>query len=197
MERMRGHPDAEGISIKSMFGLPHWFTFHAWNLVVICDAIMKYVLYSTDTFGQYNTRRGILSMYVQQYSGFLITFGYLYTLGAEMEKDFRVYWLYKIHIVVLGMVSACYALDGTFFMIEKHTFCNMQLESRKTCDSRNEYFMLQVGFYFVFWLPLWILCADSMRRYSHELSIAEKGKAGGRYLRDDFGDEPVDMRNLF
>ena len=174
---MIGDPDEGLVHLKQVTGIPHYVTFHVWNLIIVVDSIGKFFLYNTNLFGRDTQRRGILSACPPLWAGLLISaLCICFLLVGRMEKDFIAMRLYRTNVIVLGIASACYAVDGMFFLLDKRTFCDMQLEHRSACESRNEFFLAQVLFFFVFWAPLWFLSADAMRRYALEPKKAERGE---------------------
>ena len=58
-------PEEGAVHCKYITGLPNAVTFHLWNWVIILDSFSKYILFNTNLFGTYTTRKGILSMYSQ------------------------------------------------------------------------------------------------------------------------------------
>ena len=189
----RGDPNEGKVSLYKLTGIPNAVTYHVWNWIIIFDSLGKYVLFNTNIFGHYTSRKGILSMWSQQYAGIIIMVMYLYAFLVPIsERDFITLWIYKAQVIVLAVAAACYALDGIFYIFDKHTFCTMQLESSKTCDERNEFFLVQVAFFFVVWVPIWAFCADAIRRYAHELNQLEGSSRD--HMRGD--DRVIDPKNV-
>ena len=80
---------------------------------------------------------------------------------------------------ILGAAIACYALDAFIFVYNKDMFCKLQLEKghhtgENSCEDRNEGFLYQVALFYVFWVPVWIACLLSMKRFLKK--IVDQGR---------------------
>ena len=159
-------PDDRRPCMKRLTGMPNVCTFHIWNWIIILDSIGKYVMFQTNLFGHYAIRKGILSMYSQEMAGivFFVVYSYHFCAGDD-NRDFVVLFLYKLNTILLIIICACYAIDSGLWIFDKHTFCNMQLEKRATCDERNQFFLIQAAIFYFIWTPLWYLCGEAERRY--------------------------------
>ena len=165
-------------NFSKVLGVPNWILFHGWNILMIVDAISKYIWFQTKLFGDYHTtHRGILSMYSQEFMALAIGLVYMSYFCAGKDRPFVVSVLFKLNMIFIGVAMFCYAMDGFLWCYDPHTFCNLQLvkQSYKTCHDRNDYFMFKVLFFYVFWGPIWFGCASAMRRYARELASEGRG----------------------
>ena len=157
-------------------GIPDWLTFHVWTWLLIIDSLGKYFLFSTDLFGHYAVRKGVLGMYSVIYPTIGLTFLYFYYLCTEIEKLICLIWMYKLQTITLYIALLCYTFDGILFIFDKKMFCTLQVEKGFTCDKRNEYFLLKVLLFYVFWTPIWFCCIWAIHRFARELNDAEESE---------------------
>ena len=159
------------LHLEKRFGIPNWFVYHLWNLVIIFDSLGKYIIYNTDLFGHYTIRKGILGMYSVIYPAIAIAI--LYTISlieSGADKVYMMVWVYKLQVVVLYVAITCYGIDAVFFIFDKKVFCKLQLEKIATCDSRNEYFLVTVTIFYLFWTPIWLACNMSIYKYTRQMA---------------------------
>ena len=172
-------------------GISDCVAYHVWNLIIIFDSLGKYLVYNTDFFGHYTLRKGLLSFYSVVYPAIVIAILYVYAFFAGTEQAFVMIWVYKVQWITLWAAIICYFIDASLFVYDKHLFCKLQLEPPKTCNERNEAFLMTIAIFYVFWVPTWIAACFSMKRYIREL--ATKGTERlGRMLTTT----PYEMRNL-
>ena len=146
-------------------GLEDKFVLHAWTWFILFDSLSKYILFNTNFFGHYTTRRGLLSIYSVVYMSIAIAFVYAWYLLDKNDSAFKLVWLVRFHTFTFGAAFICYAFDGIIFIIDERMFCTLQAENSKTCEERNEYFLQYVVFFYIFWVPVWFSVITSMTRY--------------------------------
>ena len=117
------------LNLNKSLGLPNWFIFHTWNIFMILNAIANYLLYCTTVFGHYDTRRGIVSTYVQMYIAVPIALlNFMTWKAGPSEKVQLITWLFKCHVICLIIMIMCYTMDGVLYVIDHHAFCNLQFD---------------------------------------------------------------------
>ena len=83
--------------LEKRFGIPNWFVYHFWNLVIIFDSLGKFIIYNTDLFGHYTIRKGLLGMYSVMYPAIAIAILYVIaSLESGTEKVYTMVWIYKL-----------------------------------------------------------------------------------------------------
>ena len=130
---------------------------------------------SLNLFGRYTIKKGILSIYSTAYPALALAALYVYYfIGDDKQTAFTVRFITNLQGFILGAACFCYAIDAFAFIYDKKLFCKLQLEKGESsnedaCDDRNEFFLIQVAFFFVFWVPIWITCIFSFARFNREI----------------------------
>ena len=114
------------LNLKKTYGIPNWFLFHLWNLFVIFNAVVNYLLYNTTVFGHYNKRKGVLSTYLQIYLAVPIAILYTMSLCAgKVERIHIITWLFKYHVICVAVLVVAYFMDGLLYIFDNHAFCTL------------------------------------------------------------------------
>ena len=167
MDRGKAH---EWLDTRSC-GFEDKSVFHFWNCLIIFDSLGKFIVYNTNLFGHYTIRKGLLSVYSVIFPAIAVAFLYgYYFYAAPIQTAFVVKFLKNVQWFILIAAIFCYGLDAFVFITDKKLFCKLQFEKgqhtgENTCDDRNEYYLYQVAFFYVFWVPVWIACNFSIDRF--------------------------------
>ena len=151
-------------------GLEDKFVLHAWTWFILFDSLGKYILFNTNFFGHYTTRRGLLSIYSVVYMSIAIAFIYAWYFFDNKDSVFKLVWLVRFHTFTFVAACICYSFDAIIFLIDMRLFCTLQAENSKTCEERNEYFLEYVLFFYFFWVPIWWSVMTSMTRYMRKMT---------------------------
>ena len=180
--------------LEKRWNIPNYVVYHFWNIMIIVDCIGKYFVYNTNLFGHFTLRRGLLSIYSTMYPGIAILLLYTTTLIIKNDVVFWMLWVYKMQVFTLWAAILLYAFDGALFVSNKRMFCKLQLEKAdaKTCDSRNEYFLVTVAIFYIFWVPVWRACNISIERYVR--TMIRQGKESLRIPKLD--PSRIDIRHF-
>ena len=126
-----------------------------------------------------------MSLYSVIYPAFAIAMLYVYYFFSGKEIAFVTRFILNVQMFILGAAIACYGLDAFIFVYNKNMFCKLQLEKgnhtggENGCDERNEGFLYQIAIFYVFWVPVWIACIMSMRRFLKQIVDAGRERHGG------------------
>ena len=158
--------------------------FHGWNCLFLADAFGKFVLLNLNLFGRYTVKKGILSIYSTIYPAIALLALYIYYFFAErVQMAFLVRFITNLQVFILGAACFCYAIDALVFVYDLKLFCKLQLEKghhtgENKCEDRNENFLIQVAFFYTFWLPIWIACMFSFKRFTKQAIEAGRERFG-------------------
>ena len=83
------------LNLEKRCGCSNKLVYHLWNILTIFDTFGKYLIFSTDLFGHYTFRKGILSLYSMIFPGFAIFLLYVWALLDRTDVVFKTMWVYK------------------------------------------------------------------------------------------------------
>ena len=108
-----------------MCGLEDKFVLHAWTIFLLFDSLGKFILFNTNFFGHYTTRRGLVSIYSVVYMSLAIASIYMWWLLDREDSAFKLVWLVRFHSFAMWAAIVCYAIDGILFVLDKRMFCTL------------------------------------------------------------------------
>ena len=106
-------------------GLEDKFVLHAWTCFILFDSFGKTILFSTNFFGHYTTRRGLTSIYSVIYMSIAIAAIYTWYLLDPYDSAYKLVWLVRFHMFTLGAAIVCYGIDGILFVLDEKMFCTL------------------------------------------------------------------------